>query len=184
MLVLRLNKAGMPQAWLSLEMAAKHYCQNKVLFELGERSTTLHGGWDMSGQQSTLKLASIIACDGRISGEMGKISLCNRFLFRRDNNTCLYCGERFKTSQLTRDHIVPRSQGGRDVWTNVATSCARCNHHKGARTPEQAGMELLAVPFRPNLYEHFYLMNHRILADQMDFLRNHFSNKRQWTLAA
>ena len=82
--------------------------------------------------------------------------------------------------QLTRDHIIPRSRGGNNEWTNVATACSRCNHQKGARTPEEANMPLLAVPFRPNLYERFYLMNRRILADQMDFLSHHFSDQRNW----
>ena len=180
MQILRLNKAGMPEAWISREEAAKYYCQERVLFELGDVCETLHGGWNSLGEQSTLDLASIIACEGKISGETGRISLCNRFLFRRDNNICLYCGGHFPTSQLTRDHVIPRSRGGKNTWTNVVTACSRCNHHKGARTPEEASMPLLAVPFKPNLYEHFYLANHRILADQMDFLSNHFSQRRQW----
>lgn len=74
----------------------------------------------------------------------------------------------------------PRSRR-KDVWTNVATACQRCNHAKGAKTPEEANMPLLAVPFRPNVYERFYLMNRRILADQMAFLEGHFSHQRNWT---
>lgn len=180
MLVLRLNKAGMPQEWIHPEDAAKLYCQNKVLFELGEADCVLHGGWNRLGEQSKLTLSSIIACDGKVTDTSGKIALNNRFLFRRDNHICLYCGNHFAPSQLTRDHIIPRSRGGKDSWTNVATACARCNHAKGARTPEEAAMPLLAVPFKPNIYERFYLMNRRILADQMAFLSNHFSQRRQW----
>jgi len=93
----------------------------------------------------------------------------------------MYCGQTFTPKQLTRDHIIPRSRGGKDVWTNVATACQRCNHAKGAKTPEEANMPLLAVPFRPNVYERFYLMNRRILADQMAFLEGHFSHQRNWT---
>lgn len=180
MFVLRLNKAGMPQEWLDIHQAAKLYAQDKVLFELGDKSQTLKGGWNYLGEQSQLRVASIVACDGKVVEPIGKVALCNRFLFRRDNNICLYCGNRFSNNQLTRDHIIPRSRGGKDVWTNVATACSRCNHAKGARTPEEAGMPLLAVPFRPNLYERFYLMNRRILADQMAFLSSHFSARRDW----
>ncbi len=180
MLVLRLNKAGFPQSWISVQEAAKYYAQERVLFELGESKTILHGGWNHSGLQSTLTLSSIIACDGKILSGDGKLSLCNRYLFRRDNYLCLYCGQRFSPSQLTRDHIVPRSRGGKDVWTNSATACSRCNCHKADRTPEEANMALIAVPFTPNIYERFYLMNRRILADQMAFLGNHFSSHRQW----
>lgn len=183
MLVLRLNKAGMPQEWVSPEHAARLYCQDKVLFELGSDCMTLHGGWNHTGEQSLLRLASIIACDGKVTDMSGKIALTNRYLFRRDNYLCLYCGNAFPASQLTRDHILPRSRGGRDNWTNVATACSRCNHAKGAQTPEEAGMALLAVPFTPNVYERFYLMNRRILADQMSFLKSHFTKRRDWELS-
>lgn len=184
MLVLRLNKAGMPQEWLNIEQAARLYCQEKVLFELGRSHRVLHGGWNRAGEQSTIRLSTIIACDGKITDLTGKVALTNRYLFRRDNSLCLYCGQTFSPSVLTRDHILPRSRGGQDCWTNVATSCQRCNHAKGARTPEEAGMPLLAVPFRPNVYERFYLMNRRILADQMEFLSSHFTRQREWAASA
>ena len=183
MLILRLNKAGMPQEWINIEHAARLYTQDKVLFELGSDSVTLHGGWNTLGIRSKLRLASIIACDGKVTDMSGKVALTNRYLFRRDNYLCLYCGHQFSPSLLTRDHIIPRSRGGKDNWTNVATACSRCNHAKGAKTPEEAGMALLAVPFRPNLYERFYLMNRRILADQMSFLQSHFTRRRQWQVA-
>ena len=56
------------------------------------------------------------------------------------------------------------------------TCCRRCNHYKNDRTPEEAGLELLAVPFAPNLYEYFYLENKHVLQDQMEFLRTRFKN--------
>jgi len=183
MLILRLNKAGMPQEWMNPEQAARLYCQDKVLFELGEGHRVLHGGWNRLGEQSRLKLSTIIACEGKVTDISGKVALTNRYLFRRDDCLCLYCGNRFAPAVLTRDHIVPRSRGGRDSWTNVASACQRCNHAKGARTPEEANMPLLVVPFRPNVYERFYLMNRRILADQMNFLSSHFTHHRRWDVA-
>ena len=68
----------------------------------------------------------------------------------------------------------PLSQGGQDGWSNVVTACKRCNNHKAGRTPEQAGMELLAIPFTPTHAEYVYLQGRRILADQMEFLLAHF----------
>lgn len=180
MLVLRLNKSGLPQAWITVEEAAKYYCQDRVLFELGCEKRVLLGGWDKNGEQSRLSLSSIIGCEGKIVNPMGRIPLCNRYLFRRDSHVCLYCGQTFVASKLTRDHVIPKSKGGRNIWRNTVTACARCNHHKADRTPEEAGMALLAVPFVPNIYEHLYLRNRRILSDQMEFLSGHFSSKRQW----
>jgi hypothetical protein len=86
----------------------------------------------------------------------------------------MYCATRFSERDLTRDHITPVSQGGRDVWANVVAACRRCNNHKGGRTPEQARMELIAVPFIPTYAEYIYLKGRRVLADQMEFLLAHF----------
>ena len=70
--------------------------------------------------------------------------------------------------------MVPLSQGGRNHWSNVVTACKRCNAHKGGRTPEQAKMPLLAVPYIPNIAEYLVLRNRRILMDQMAFLKSRF----------
>ena len=180
MLVLRLNKSGLPQAWITVEEAARYYTQNRVLFELGNNKRVLRGGWNNQGLQSRLTLSSIIGCEGKVISPLGKVPLNNRFLFRRDNYLCMYCGQKFRITELTRDHIIPRSKGGRDIWTNCASACNRCNCFKADRTPEEAGLALIAVPFTPNIHERFYLMNRRILADQMAFLGNHFSKNRAW----
>jgi 5-methylcytosine-specific restriction endonuclease McrA len=78
-------------------------------------------------------------------------------LFRRDAHFCLYCAQRFPVRELSRDHIRPFSQGGRDVWTNVVAACRRCNNLKASRTPEQAKMQLIAVPFTPTYAEYIFL---------------------------
>ena len=64
------------------------------------------------------------------------------------------------------------SKGGRDIWENVVAACFQCNSRKGNRTPQQASMPLLAVPYRPSWVEHLILSNRNILADQMTFLKN------------
>lgn len=85
----------------------------------------------------------------------------------------MYCGHDFSRPHLTRDHVIPVSKGGRDLWENVVAACFHCNSRKGNRTPQQAGMPLLAVPYRPSWVEHLILSNRNILADQMAFLRSH-----------
>ena len=71
-------------------------------------------------------------------------------IFGRDRYCCQYCGVEGKMSDLTYDHVVPRSQGGKTTWTNIVTACGRCNSKKAGRTPEQAGMKLKKKPVRPN----------------------------------
>ena len=70
-------------------------------------------------------------------------------VFLRDSFSCQYCGDRFPTPELTFDHVIPRSRGGRTNWENVVTACSVCNLRKGNRTPEEAQMPLLAPPGRP-----------------------------------
>jgi 5-methylcytosine-specific restriction endonuclease McrA len=67
-------------------------------------------------------------------------------VFARDAFTCQYCGCRVTLRNGTRDHVQPRSRGGRDVLSNVVTACAACNFRKDDRTPAEAGMHLRAMP--------------------------------------
>jgi 5-methylcytosine-specific restriction endonuclease McrA len=76
--------------------------------------------------------------------KFSKINVC-----QRDGFTCQYCGNKLPMSQLNYDHVIPRSQGGKTVWTNIVTACYTCNSKKANRTPEQAGMVLLRVPVKP-----------------------------------
>jgi 5-methylcytosine-specific restriction endonuclease McrA len=72
-----------------------------------------------------------------------------RNIFARDGNRCQYCGKRFPTSELSLDHVVPRSRGGDTNWENVVCSCVKCNVRKGGRTPQEAHMTLVKHPVKP-----------------------------------
>ncbi len=77
------------------------------------------------------------------------VKLNRRNLFARDRNLCQYCGRHFATSELSIDHVTPRSQGGGDTWENLVCACVKCNARKGGRTPQQSGMHLIKEPVRP-----------------------------------
>jgi hypothetical protein len=175
---------GLPVAWISPEEAATATVKGQVIWSLGDDAIVMHGGINRLGEQSVLSLPSILACAGDIEKPRIIPPLSNKTLFRRDDHFCLYCGKQFSDKFLTRDHVMPLSQGGIDRWNNVVASCQRCNNFKGGRTPEQAGLELLAVPFTPNIYEYMYLSNRHIVGDQMDYLRARFKRaNRQWQAA-
>lgn len=74
-------------------------------------------------------------------------------VFLRDRFTCQYCGTPFPTHDLTFDHVVPRSRGGRTTWDNVVTACAHCNLLKGNRLPHQCGMYPRLKPFQPSTFQ-------------------------------
>ncbi len=77
------------------------------------------------------------------------VKLNRRNIFARDENRCQYCGKRFPTSELSLDHVVPRSQGGAATWENLVCACVKCNVRKGGRTPSQSNMHLVRHPSRP-----------------------------------
>ena len=173
MQVLTLDIGGMPREWVTLEQAVTYYAKDLISWTLGTPIKRFHGGFQRSGVQSVIETHPIIAIDSSAYSmeRSGRISLSNRTLFGRDRHTCAYCGKIFKPKDLSRDHIVPRSQGGANKWMNVVTACIGCNTHKDNRTPEEANMQLLFTPYTPNLHEHLLLQNRNILADQMDYLK-------------
>lgn len=74
-------------------------------------------------------------------------------VFLRDRWQCQYCGDFFRTNDLTFDHVVPRSRGGRTVWTNIVTACQECNILKGNSIPSESGMYPLNDPVQPTIFE-------------------------------
>jgi len=176
--ILRLNIAGHPIEWLTWQEATTLYARDLVTWTLGDTILTVRGGISRTtGERSSISLHSIVACAGELhNGQPKKPALRNRILFRRDQNLCMYCGKEFQDKDLSCDHILPTSRGGANTWVNVVAACRRCNHHKQDRTPEEAHMELLALPYEPNPAEYLALVNSkRIRADQMEFLKSQFS---------
>lgn len=170
-LVLTVDMAGLPQAWVDLEEAITYHAKQMVAWSLGREVREFRGGWQRNGERSRIATKSILAIKGTGAGaHLHAPGLTNPMLFARDRQLCAYCGKRFLIRELSRDHVVPVSRGGRDSWTNTVTACRGCNTRKGGRSPEQAEMPLLYVPYVPNRHEHFILRNRRILADQMEYL--------------
>jgi 5-methylcytosine-specific restriction endonuclease McrA len=94
-------------------------------------------------QHDVFPRPAVIQYNARIVKQSRKPRYSRNALFVRDGGACQYCGVHLKKSAATVDHIVPRAQGGRTNWENVALSCQTCNHRKADRTPQQAGMPLL-----------------------------------------
>jgi len=92
-----------------------------------------------------------------------EVKFNRRNIFARDRNRCQYCGKRYPTSELSLDHIIPRSMGGQSVWENIVCACTKCNVKKGGRTPHQARMTLVQKPVKPkrNPLVHVHLGHER-----------------------
>jgi len=78
-----------------------------------------------------------------------EVKFTRRNIYRRDKNTCQYCGKTFRPEELNIDHVVPLSRGGKDTWENVVCSCISCNLRKGNKTLKEAGMRLIRKPKKP-----------------------------------
>jgi 5-methylcytosine-specific restriction endonuclease McrA len=96
-----------------------------------------------------------------------------RNIFARDNNQCQYCGRKYPTTELSLDHIMPRSQGGMSTWENIVCACVNCNVKKGGRTPKQAHMSLIRKPEKPKRSPMLNLkLTHRKYQSWRTFLEN------------
>ena len=78
-----------------------------------------------------------------------RVRFNRRNLFARDGNRCQYCGKKMPTTELSLDHVIPKSQNGKSTWENIVCCCVKCNVKKGGRTPEQAHMHQITKPVKP-----------------------------------
>lgn len=172
--VLQLDIQGTPQAWISLEQAALHYASAAVAWEEGDRPlATLRGGFNIArGVQSRIEVAPIIALRGASKINLFDVvpAVSKSKLLRRDRHTCAYCGGVFPERDLQCEHVLPESRGGRWTWMNLVSACAVCNNRKAARTPEEAGMPLVYLPYVPSRFESFLLEGRSIRADVHEWL--------------
>ena len=181
--ILKLDIGGNPTDWISYEQAAYYYTKDLVLWDLGEDGYDLRGGISQAtGMQSKLNIRPIICVTGDSAGKRFHATprLTKKGLFARDRNICAYCGQKFHEEELTVDHVIPVSKSGPTIWQNVVASCGRDNRHKGNRTLEEAGMELLYVPYVPTRAEHLHFINRKILASQMEFLDSMIPEKSKY----
>jgi 5-methylcytosine-specific restriction endonuclease McrA len=103
------------------------------------------------------KLPCVVRLVTRFRRFQRQVRYSKQNIFARDRWTCQYCGQRRSIDELTQDHVIPRSRGGRTCWENVVTCCVDCNTRKANRTPEQAGMRLRYRPQRPSWLPMFVL---------------------------
>lgn len=131
--VLLLNSCFEPIRIISVRQALKMLTKGKVSVVLSTKRMIYPGVY----QPSVIRLVEYKYIPVRMQ------VVTKKNIYLRDNHTCQYCGRRFHGSELTLDHVLPRSRGGRNTWENLVTACKKCNQAKDARTPEEAGMKLL-----------------------------------------
>src|ERR1044072_6752400 len=97
-----------------------------------------HNGHMLHSQKLSIHAPSVIRLTEYIHIPFERRSLSRKNILLRDHSTCQYCGTQYPPSELTLDHVLPRSRGGESAWDNLVACCKRCNHRKGNRTPEES----------------------------------------------
>lgn len=165
--VLVLNRSWQPVGILNLEKAlAKLFSEHRD----GEPKATIvdcandfkiltwkdwsllkpaEGEESMSSVSATFRIPSVIKLTRYDKIPNHRVHYCRKTIYKRDNFTCQYCGSRPGSSELSIDHVMPRSRGGLTTWDNCVLACVSCNTRKADRTPAQAGMKLLRQPRKP-----------------------------------
>jgi 5-methylcytosine-specific restriction endonuclease McrA len=111
----------------------------------------------------TIKAPLVVRLIEAITGHRNKVvKLTRKNIVTRDDYRCQYCAGSFVNSQLTIDHVIPKSQGGKNNWENMVTACKPCNSKKDCKTPHQAKMTLIRKPSQPK----FYIFNLKIKYNQ------------------
>ncbi len=103
----------------------------------------------LRSQYQEMKIPAVVRLTRAYHNFVYRIPRDHYHIFARDCWRCQYCGERFPSTKLTLDHVIPRSRGGPNSWQNLVAACMACNQAKGSRTPEEAEMPLLARPVKP-----------------------------------
>jgi hypothetical protein len=173
--ILKLDVSGLPISLIGWDCAAHLMVTGKVIWSMGERALTLHGGYNRQGERSILELPAIISVKDRsnIWRQTVPQRAYRHVIYARDEGLCMYCGDSVRYRDFEVDHIIPKSRGGPDSYQNLCCSCSACNDRKRDRTPDEAGLKLLAVPYVPNPAARLILSGRAVITDQMDYLQEY-----------
>lgn len=155
-MVLVLNQDFTPLTICSVQRAFMLVFLNKadLIEEISEKS--------LRSISAAYAYPSVVKINNYVSIPYKGVVMTRQNIFKRDGGKCQYCGS---TKDLTLDHLIPRSKGGKSTWTNLVTACKKCNSIKGDCSLEKSGMKLLSKPVKPSY---------------VSFLRNSQSQRKEW----
>jgi 5-methylcytosine-specific restriction endonuclease McrA len=146
-----------------------HVCslRRAVNMMLAEKATlVVNGRGEIKTVSASYPRPSVIRLAHMVPRPRPRVNISRKEIFRRDNYTCQYCGK--KLPELTVDHVIPRHLGGQHTWLNVVTACSACNHRKGGRMLDEAGMHLLHTPWEPPSSAFYIFSGHLFLYSEWE----------------
>jgi len=120
-----------------------------TLLLLGKVEVLEEYGREIRSVSFTIRLPSVVRLLRMVKRPKAPVKFSRQNIYARDKYRCQYCGQKFPSDELTYDHVIPRSRGGKTEWENIVTCCVDCNRRKGGRTPSEAGMKLIRKPVKP-----------------------------------
>lgn len=115
---------------------------------------------EVRSQHHSLRVPAVVRLIRFVGFRKRDIKFSRQNLYARDKYRCQYCGDKLPPKELTCDHVIPRSRGGKTMWTNIVTCCRPCNRKKGGRMPEEGGFKLLKKPTKPSWLLGFHARFH------------------------
>ena len=116
---------------------------------LGKVEVLEEYGREIHSVSFTIRLPAVVRLLRMVKKPKTSVKFSRQNIYARDKYRCQYCGRRFPVEELSYDHVIPKSRGGKTVWSNIVTCCMTCNRKKGGRTPKEANMTLIRQPARP-----------------------------------
>jgi len=120
-----------------------------TLLMLGKVEVLEEYGRDIHSVSFTIKLPAVVRLLMLVKRPINQVRFSRQNIYARDKYKCQYCGQKLPVEDLSYDHVVPKSRGGKTLWNNIVTSCIVCNRKKGGRTPREANMRLIRKPSKP-----------------------------------
>ncbi|MCO4755332.1 MAG: HNH endonuclease [Bacteriovoracaceae bacterium] len=108
-----------------------------------------HEDIEIRSTNDSFRLPKVLRLFEKVNN-LGQVKFSRSNVFYRDKFLCQYCTKKFEASELTLDHVMPKSRGGKTSWENIVACCRKCNNSKADRTPREAGLKLLHRPRQPN----------------------------------
>lgn len=139
---LLLNATYEPLRVISWQRAVSMLCMGKVEVVQNYDRVLRAVSW-------SIKMPSVVRLTRFVRRRRIRVAMTRHNIFLRDNYQCQYCLKKLPAKELTRDHVIPRSQGGGMTWENIVAACVACNRDKGGRTPKEANMHLAKPPVQP-----------------------------------
>lgn len=149
MQTLQLNASYEPMKVIPWQRAICMWLDGKVEIVATYAEKVYDAIKDWSGQ-----MPAVVRLTKYVKMDRHKVKFSRINVFGRDHFTCQYCGCQPGTTNLTYDHVTPRSRGGKTCWENIVTACLECNSNKADRTPEEAKMPLRTKPVKPSARPH------------------------------